>query len=224
MKTTIYSNIFAAIQADIEKEFQSFVSGLDKVKTVKELLSNWYYNELITASKKKHNWELQELKSYLIDRRKKADAKKIDAKLTHLLTVENSPELNSIDISIEWKKSAMWGSNPRATARVRTLDNGYNSYESGSIGGCGYDKQSTAVAEVVNQSNSLLKALYTVKDANVATNNRELFGYGSGSGILPRIEGGVGVSCYPAIFEKIGFKFKTVASGKTFDVYSISKP
>lgn len=76
---------------------------------------------------------------------------------------------------------------------------------------------------MLNQSNSILKALYKVREKDTTTNLRDLFAYGAGYGICPRIEGGVGVSCYNAIFNKIGFEFKTSASGKSFDVYTITK-
>lgn len=167
-------------------------------------------------------WDIDSLKVFLIARKTKQTAKEIDKQLARLIAVQNAPDLQSITVSMEWKKSRMWGMNPNAEARINAGDNS-DYYQSGSIGGCGYDKGSTAVANAINQSNAVLKALYLVKEDNIAINNRELFGYGSGYGILPYFEGGVGVSCYPAIFDKIGFEFKTTASGKTFDVYTATK-
>jgi len=124
----------------------------------------------------------------------------------------------------------MWGSNPNAECWYSFTNNEGNYHSgyvtSGSIGGCGYDKQSTAVANCLNQINEILKPLYDLKNNQLEPtekNNHEIFGYGSGYGILPTIEGGVGVSCYNAIFNKIGFEFKCTASGKNFDVYTISK-
>ena len=61
------------------------------------------------------------------------------------------------------------------------------------------------------------------KTKNAKLKNHEVFGYGSGYGILPSFEGGVGVSCYDRIFNKIGYKFETIASGKNFDVFKITK-
>jgi hypothetical protein len=79
------------------------------------------------------------------------------------------------------------------------------------------------VANCLNQIDEILKLLYTIKNDNLDKDNRDIFGYGSGYGITPSIEGGVGVSCYPRIFEKLGYEFKTITSGKTFDVYTITK-
>lgn len=220
--STIFTNLFAAITADEKKRLQQFITDLNEQTDVKKITDAWFYSDLLPAGKKKAVWDIEALKTYLISRKTKATEKEIQKQLTHLQTVEQASDLESITVSIEWKKSRMWGNNPTADARVCDKEYGHN-YNSGSIGGCGYDKESTAIAQAVNQSNSFLKAMYQVKEQNVATNNRDLFGYGSGYGILPRLEGGVGVSCYPKIFETIGFVFKNTASGKTFDVYTVTK-
>ena len=67
--------------------------------------------------------------------------------------------------------------------------------------------------------------MYNLKDKskNVNLKNHDVFGYGSGYGVLPSFEDGVGVSCYDRIFNKIGYKFETLSSGKTFDVFRIIK-
>ena len=44
----------------------------------------------------------------------------------------------------------------------------------------------------------------------IQADNRNIFGYGSGYGILPYFEGGVGVSSYYKIFNTIGLEFKQV--------------
>lgn len=115
----------------------------------------------------------------------------------------------------------MWGSNQTAESYV----NGIGNISSGLIGGYGYDKCSTAVAKVLNQVPQFRKLMFELKNkpSNVNKKNCELFGYGSGYGILPNFEGGVGVNCYDRILNTIGYEFKTVSSGKTFDVYKISK-
>jgi len=214
-------NLIKAIETEQKNRLESFILEINKVADLKGL-NTWQYNDLLPKGKKVDNLSFDALKAYLIDRKQKAIYKAIEREVKHIQTVFNAPDLESITISMEWKKSRMWGSNPNAEARV--IAGNYSDYfESGSIGGCGYDKGSTAVANAINQSNSFLKAMYLLKDANINTKNHELFGYGSGYGILPRLEGGVGVSCYPAIFEKLGFTFKTTASGKTFDVYTVTK-
>jgi len=53
--------------------------------------------------------------------------------------------------------------------------------------------------------------------------NVSLFGYGSGYGVLPKFDGGVGVSCHQGIMEKLGLHMETITSTKTTDVYMIRK-
>ena len=85
--------------------------------------------------------------------------------------------------------------------------------------GCGYDKLSSAISEVLNEYKPLLKMLYELKEANINTNNRELIGYGSGYGLLPYFERGVGISCYYKIFNSIGLQFKEI----NHDLYIITR-
>jgi hypothetical protein len=218
---------FAALMEEIKMEkcsqFNDFVRELNEAQTIEEILKSWRLTEPMTAAKKKAKWlSIEELKAYILKRRTQNLQKSIEQKETRLNTIANAGELVSIKISVEWKRSRTWGSNPTATVRV-TKAGGYSDTYVGSASGCGYDKESAAIAKALNQSNELLKLLYLAKEAQPLCNNHELFGYGSGYGILPSIEGGVGVSCYPRIFEKLGFKWSSTGSGKSFDCYTVQK-
>ena len=140
---------------------------------------------------------------------------------------------NKLIITIEWKTSRMWGNNPRA----------YTNYGFGgeSIGGCGYDKQSTATAQALNSYKPLLKILYARKEKELKNLkkeyteqngfkgttqghiNAEVLGYGSGYGILPTFEGGVGVSSHKRIIEGLGLKMEQITDAKHTDVFIIEK-
>lgn len=216
--TTLFVNLFAAIKAEKDQQLEEFTQTIKAENDVWQILDKWQYNDLLTASKKRIVWALSDLQDYLISRKAKAIGKELDKQMQHLLTVEKADDVRNAKISVEWKRSKTWGSNP--TCEV-WINNDY--FNSGSISGCGYDKRSTAVASALNQSNSFLKALYLMKEANVNTKNHELFGYGSGYGILPRLEGGVGVDCYPRILAKLGLVWSNVAWGKTYDVYTIAR-
>lgn len=228
---TKFARLFDAIRAEEEKRHNNFINGsegLNSYDTKEKILSIWFYKDMLTPSKlvqAQKLWGVDRLKLYLIQRDFKKRARTIAQRLAHLQEVEKAGALGSVTVSIEWKKSRMWGSNPKAEARV--MDAGGNfagMYYTDNISGCGYDKESTAVAQAVNQSPVFLRALYEYKEQHGADKkNHELFGYGSGYGVLPHLEGGVGVSCFPRIMEKIGFDFKNTASGKAFDVYTISK-
>lgn len=162
--------------------------------------------------------------SFIIEREKKDLEKRMDKDLAQLTTIwSKNQQIEKIVVSVEWKKSNVWGSNPSASAKVYYNDGSANIYESGSVGGCGYDKESTAIAKALNQSNALIKLLCIVKEEAADKKNHEVFGYGSGYRMIPQFEGGVGVSCYYSIFEKIGFKMNKTAAGKTFDVWTIEK-
>ena len=171
----------------------------------------------------------EKIVSLTIARFEKQLAKDTAEKLAHLEAVEAAPDLQYIDINISWKKSSCYGSHPTAEARTN------NGFTSGHAGGWGYDKESAAVAEAFNKNNSILKALYSLKEkalqagqsdasrtACTGVDNRNICGYGSGYSILPYFEGGVGVSCFWSILEKCGFKC-TAHYGKHETFYSVHK-
>jgi len=217
-------NLRTAITRELRNRKNEWIKDLKEYTDIQSILDKWQYRDRIPTSSKNKAWSgVEELRAYLINRIEKAYEKDLSREMLRIDTVMGADDIVSIIVSIEWKKSQMWGSNPRAEAKVTYKDHTCERFDSGSIGGCGYDKTSTAVANCLNQVNGLLKRMYKVKNANITTDNRELFGYGSGSGILPGIEGGVGVSCYDKIMAKVKLSFNNTASGKSFDVYTISK-
>jgi len=222
MKTLI-----TAITAQQNQRLAEFIKDLNKVKLITDL-DKWQYNDLLPKGRKILAFtKIKEAKAYLITRKEKQLAKRLQEDVNEIKTVFGAGKLISVKIQIEWVKSKMWGHNPVGEAWVVLEDKDGNRdskyFTCSGISGCGYDKASTALAKLLNQSNEALKPLYVKKNKNIDKDNRELLGYGSGYGILPSFEGGVGVSCYPTIFDKIGYKFETVASGKTFDAYTITK-
>lgn len=220
-------NLIKAVEAEQKNRLNDFIVGINQL-TERSQLDTWYYRELLPKGKNVKDYSLEALKAYLISRKEKATYKAIERQVSKINAIANAGELLEARIEIEWKRSQTWGANPKAVcwASFRDKDGNRDSIrvESGTVSGCGYDKQSTAVAECLNQIKEVLKPLYLIKNDNPTNtnNNHELLGYGAGYGILPNIEGGVGVSCYPSIFDKIGFEFKTVASGKSYDVYTIT--
>lgn len=151
--------------------------------------------------------------------------KTFDAFIMDLESIENAPEVDKIKIAVDWKKSSTWGMNPHA--EVSTVDGVFMGFASG----CGYDKLSSAIASALNQSSAILKLLYEAKEKALEEtgNDKEkafsAVGYGSGAScfVRPYFEGGVGVSCYKSIFEKLGYTWQDIASGKTYDVFLITK-
>ena len=195
-QTTVFVNLFKAIKAEQAQRMLEFITRVNEETNIETLRSPYHFcGGLIPAGRKHSLWTLEGLREYLIAREIKANGKYLAERLTHLQNVEAAADMVSINVSVEWKKSRMWGNNPQAEATVCYTDHSCNTFKSSSIGGCGYDKESTAIAEALNQSNSFLKSLYTVKEKNADKNNRDLFGYGSGYGILPHLEGGESLRC-----------------------------
>jgi len=95
-------------------------------------------------------------------------------------------------INMEWKRSAMYGHNPVIE---------YEGAKCTNISGCGYDKESAALA-------SVLRFLFPVD-----SDDHKNFHASSGSGFSSL--------CYA--LEKRGWKLGKTASGKTFDAYELTK-
>lgn len=220
-------NLINAIETQQATRLSDFNATISEVQNIQHL-DKWQFSDLLPKGKNLNNFKnLEDAKAYLLKRKEKQIKKEIENKLNFIKSISNAGELIDIKITVEWKKSKMWGSNPVAQCWYGYTNNEGNfcrgHVTSGSIVGCGYDKQSEAVARCLNQINCVLKPLYVAKDKAIDKSNHEILGYGSGYGICPSIEGGVGVNCYPSIFNKIGYNFQTIASGKTFDVYTITK-
>jgi len=151
------------------------------------------------------------------EKRKIQEAKRIEAE-------KNQKPVQSIIINIEWKKSRTWGSNPSCEAEIRFKNGSFERSPIYKCSGCGYDKESTVIAEVFRD---YLK--YKLWKLNI---NENYCNNGSGTktpevpyGIICYrkdnigFSGGIGTNCYYSISKFIGGQFERISSGKTFDVY-----
>lgn len=220
-------NLINAKSKEVKKEFNKFKAGLKEYSTIESLLKCWYYRNLIPSSSKSKKWSsVRQLQAYLIDRRIKSDAKGLKKFINRVETVNNaSLKIESIDITVNWNKSRTWGHNAQAEVSINYSNFTREIFTGSRTSGCGYDKESTAISDALNQSNALLKLMYAEKNrpSRMKQKNAEIFGYGSGYGLMPYFEGGTGVSCYNRIFEKLGFKFESVTHGKSYGVYRVTK-
>ena len=122
-------------------------------------------------------------------------------------------QVKEIKLSIEWKKSKMYGHNPHATAQVFHVDGSISNFTA-KCSGYGYDKESTVFADIFNQclayhlhtSFKSIKAPY-----GVSLSNPNWLYYA----------GGVGVSCYYDIVASLSGKMDKMGWGNNFDVYNI---
>lgn len=129
-------------------------------------------------------------------------------------------DLQSVQIRVEWKRSATYGRNPHAVVII----NQANRYE-GKAGGYGYDKLSAAIADALNKSAVAKRALYQAKEKAISegknpASNRECIAYGAGYGVLPYFEGGVGLISLVNVLQACGLKWKACdETGKHSDYY-----
>jgi len=132
--------------------------------------------------------------------------------------VKAQPKLESLTITIEWKKSRMWGMNPHATGEAITTD-GRRLVGTAKASGCGYCKRSTVIADLFNQflrhklyESAVLKRLAIEKPYGISLTKDE-------NKYLSRFEGGIGEDCYSDISDAIGGTWKRLANTKNVDVY-----
>lgn len=141
----------------------------------------------------------------------------------------NLPEDIRIDVS--WKKSQTWGANP--TAEVWA---GEYLGISRRVGGCGYDKESTAIAEPFNRSKKLAKIAIIAKF--IDTKYKDLswkekdkkgiftYSYGVSFSIFHNNgiywEGGVGASSFMNCIKTAGYKIDAEFHPKYNDYYKLS--
>ena len=155
----------------------------------------------IVAWKKRKNYTERRVRNYLA----KMNAEERDK-------VEQ-PAIKRLRVQIEWHKSRTWGNNPSLEYWADTAD-GQRLYGDGiTCSGCGYDKESTVVAEVFN------KLCLGMAIRKWKRNKKKQIPYGLRLGDYPYFEGGVGIERYKSIAEYLGGKMEHLSCGKTWDEY-----
>lgn len=207
------------VKKENQKELKKAISNLNKAK--KEDFTNlWYYSEKLTK-RQKEKLTKSEQKEILKNNIIKEYKKRLVKNLKKIDTIKNANDsIRSISINVEWVKNNTWGYNPHATVYT---NNGEAT--EGRASGCGYDKESAAIAEALNKNNDIIKLLYTFKNKKMTlkkTNNHDILGYGSGYGVLPYFEGGVGVPSLLNIFKKLGYTITEHHTNRS-DFYTIQK-
>lgn len=151
-------------------------------------------------------------------------AKEYNKRVEKLHRVAEAPELLRVDIRVNWVRSRTWGVNPHCEVIVET-ETGCTVY-TGTASGCGYDKQTAAIGNTLNQSDAVLKMLYTAKErykGRIGTEwndgNRKYIAYGAGYGVLPYFEGGVGMGSFESVFNFCGFVLTHMDHSSAYDHY-----
>ena len=131
------------------------------------------------------------------------DSKKDLEKIT---AVETAGTPDTIEIAIEWKKNRWYGYNPHAS--IVTPGGTYRAH----VSGCGYDKASAVVGQVLNMYPGALAIIYDTMEKALAQDNtlfdQKVFGYGAAADgyPLPRYrEAGMGLSSFETLFNLCGY-------------------
>ena len=155
----------------------------------------------------------------------RAEARKAAKEAARIEAERNQKPVKTITINIEWNKSRTWGWNPNAEARVEYQDGSFDRVDGFKCSGCGYDKESTVIANIFNRF--LKYKLYNIEAFDAAWLASHNYAYSEKPrpyGIYIRdawrdYAGGIGTSCYDNISKYIGGTWEHVASGKQFDCY-----
>lgn len=156
----------------------------------------------------------------ILKRKEEKKRRETQKELEKIDREKNQKRVKEITISIEWKKSRMWGDNPHVSGYVSFKNGNSERLPTFTCSGSGYDKESTVIADVFNHymKYKLWERYNKIKA------DKENKPYGIYANEYDNIQnvyygGGIGTSCYYKISEYIGGTFKHVANGKTFDVY-----
>lgn len=150
--------------------------------------------------------------------------KQTQAMLTEADRIATAKIAGGFVIGVDWVKNRTWGWNPHVSISVDS-----KIYQ-GHASGCGYDKESAAVADALNSCDSILKLLCDYKEMALAAgasdedesyctrrNNRAILGYGTGVQPIPKFEGGVGVRCFWSALKKCGYVLTSDHESKSRD-------
>lgn len=153
------------------------------------------------------------------DREKKAAERKerrLKSKYRSMAEAHKAQKhVRSVQMNIEWYRSRTWGYCPRMHAWATYIDGTVERRDYSGVTGCGYDKESTIIANLFNDV--LAYKLY--QDRPRESKPYGVCYYEMFEHELGYYDGGIGVASYYDIAKYIGGELVRVASGKAFDCY-----
>lgn len=188
----------------------------------------WTFEKLTDNQRKK---TIKEQKEILTKKAIKKYQNKLTKKLKYIEDVEQCEPLERLEIFVNWTSGSVYGWQAKAEARAITK-NGGEWFEGSRTGGCGYDKRSTATAEVLNKLKPLFylickkiekKSKKQIKEIlKRSIDGHDFIGYGFDfwGGAVGSFSGGVGFECHRQNLAALGFKCIAAHEGKTEDFYS----
>ena len=211
------NNLINSIRISGKEELEKVVKNIEagNMSTI-----NFYITDLRKQQLKDGKITLEKAQGIAIKKAtkeiEKQTAKKMDQVKYVASTITNMEDINII---VQCKKTNL-GYQYKATLTTDIIR-----IEGKYTGGWGYDKLSSAIAEVLNKYQPLMKLMYEYIDnkmwdeGSLTIDNHKVLGHGSGYGILPYFESGVGISSFYKIFDNLGLKLTQV----TDEFYRITK-
>lgn len=214
----MFENLKNAINQHYNNTEKEFSDNLEKM-TVGAALDSWYYRGRMTAAALKVAQGMEKgerlpevVKNKMIARFHRENEKTKAAKLGKLEAAAAYNLPSFVSVSVEWKKSSVWGYNPTAAvcAEKRRTE--------GKASGCGYDKGSAAIASALNVNPEIMRILYEYAEKG----GKFPYSVHTFAG-LPSFDGGCGISCFGPVFDVCGYTWRNVASGKLYDAFTIER-
>ena len=217
---TMFPNLTASVNAHFDENAAKFSANLETI-TTGEALAGWYYRNRMTPAAIRMAQETDpaeplpaKVREKMVSRFQRENESDRQKYLHKLERAANAPELRDLTVCVEWAKSRTWGANPTATVTA----NESRHYETkGHASGCGYDKESAAIAEAMNANAAVLRILYT----HAEKGGKFAYSVYTFAG-LPYFDGGCGVSCFRNVFEGCGYEWRDLVHRKTFDSYMMT--
>lgn len=214
----MFENLKNAIREYESESVRKFAEALGKM-TVANVLGSWSMREYLTpkafeALKALDGTEMlpAAVAEKMTAKKARKAAKFTAERLAKLAEVEAVEAPAAVSVSVEWVYSRVWGYNPHATVtadKCRTY---------GRASGCGYDKESAAIASAFNSNPEIMRILYEYAERG------EAFPYSVHTFAgLPSFDGGCGVSCFNRVFSACGYEWRQTGSGKRFNCYLLTR-
>ena len=216
------NTMFEKIREEINKHEREQLTKTENAlhnMTAGAVLDSWYYRGLCTPKVFEAVKALDtgdklgdDLIAKIMKKRTREEAKSTKIRIDKLNKAENAEDIQQFTITVEWLKSRTWGYNPHATVYS------YSEVTKDHASGCGYDKESAAIAGAFNSNSEVMRILYKHLE------NGGVFPYGVTLwGGLVSFDGGCGVSTFYNIFDALGYEFKQVVSGQHCAAYRVTK-
>lgn len=127
------------------------------------------------------------------------------------------PDVKRLVINVQWHRSRTWGNCPRASFSCTFADGTYL-HGTETASGCGYDKESTVIAEIFTKccSGMLWRKRNSKKEAPYGCTIKNTW--------FPHFSGGVGTTCYIAITAFLGGHWEHTDWTDNSDSYTITFP